>query len=82
MMPLYVTSGVIFPVATLPQPYRTWILWNPMLHGVESARLAFSPYYRAVSGLDLSYSYTVALVCLFFGLGLQLRFSHRLLVKQ
>ncbi|MEY4769131.1 MAG: hypothetical protein RL637_1770 [Pseudomonadota bacterium] len=81
MMPLYVTSGVIFPVATLPLPYREWILINPMLHGVESARQAFSPYYHGVYGINLAYPYTIALIFIFLGLGLQRRFGQHLTDK-
>lgn len=41
MMPLYLISGVIMPVSFVPMPYRDWLLWNPLVHGLELVRLGF-----------------------------------------
>lgn len=81
MMPVYLVSGVIFPIAAVPMPYRDWLLLNPIVHGLEATRLGFAPYYHAVPELDLSYLATCALVCLFFGLALHQRFVQRLIAK-
>lgn len=78
MMPLYVVSGVMFPVALVAQPYRDILLLNPLAHGLEAARLGFAPYYHAVPELDLSYLYTWAVAYLLLGLALQRRFALRL----
>jgi capsular polysaccharide transport system permease protein len=78
MMPLYLLSGVIFPPAAVPQPYREWLLYNPILHGVESARLAFAPYYQVAPETSLPYVYGFALVMIWFGLALQVRYAVRL----
>jgi len=78
MMPLYMISGVIFPLSTIPEPYLGWLLLNPIAHGIEAARLAFAPNYHAVNGLSLSYLWACALVALFFGLALHRRFALRL----
>src|SRR3546814_1293498 len=31
MMPLYFISGVMFPLASIPEPYREWLLLNPKI---------------------------------------------------
>lgn len=81
MMPLYLISGVIFPIASIPQPYRDWLLLNPLVHGLEAARLGFAPYYHAVPELSIAYLYGFALVMLFFGLALHRRFAKRLVAQ-
>ncbi len=78
MMPLYFLSGVIFPIAAVPQPYRDWLLLNPVAHGLEAARLGFSPYYQAVPELSIAYIYSFALGTIFLGLALHVRFANRL----
>jgi len=81
MTPMYFASGVIFPVAQAPQPYRDWLLLNPILHGLESARLAFSPYYNAAPNLSIAYLYGFALTLIFLGLILHVRFSAKLVAQ-
>lgn len=77
MMPLYIVSGVIFPVASVPQPYRDWLLYNPIVHGLEAARLGFARNYYAIPGLSVAYLYVFALVTVFLGLALQVRFAEK-----
>lgn len=78
MTPLYLVSGVIFPAAAVPQPYRDWLLYNPILHGVEAARLAFAPYYEAAPEISLAYVFGFALALIWLGLVLQVRYAARL----
>jgi capsular polysaccharide transport system permease protein len=78
MMPLYALSGVMFPIGIVPQPYRDWLLLNPLAHGLEAARLAFVPHYHAVPGLSLGYLHGFALAAIAFGLALHVRFATRL----
>jgi capsular polysaccharide transport system permease protein len=78
--PLYMCSGVIFPISNIPPPYRDWLIFNPLLHAVESARLSFAPYYHAIPELDLLYVYKFALVFLCLGLALQVRFRNQLMI--
>lgn len=78
MMPLFMISGVIFPITAVPQPYRDWLLLNPVAHGLEAARLGFAPYYHAVPELSIAYLYGFALVSIFLGLALHRRFALRL----
>lgn len=43
MLPLYLISGVILPLAAIPQPYLDLLLLNPIAHGLELARAGFFP---------------------------------------
>lgn len=81
MTPMYFLSGVIFPIARVPLPYREWLMLNPVAHGLEGARLGFAPYYQAVPELSIAYLYGFALVSVFLGLALHVRFSLRLATK-
>ena len=78
MMPMYMVSGVILPLSMVPQPYREWLMYNPLAHGPEAVRLGFAPYYHAVPELSIPYMYGFALVVLFFGLALHRRFAQKL----
>jgi len=81
MTPLYFLSGVIFPLSKVPPPYREWLMFNPIAHGLEAARLGFAPYYQAVPELSIAYMYGFALVAIFFGLALHVRFSLKMATK-
>ena len=81
LRPLYFLSGVVFPLASIPRPYREWLMLNPVAHGLEVTRLAFAPYYNAVPETSLAYMYGFALVTIFFGLALHRRFAVRLVTE-
>lgn len=81
MMPLYLVSGVIFPLSAVPPPYRDWLMLNPVAHGLEAARLGFAPYYHAVPELSIAYIYQFALASIFLGLALHRRFALRLVTQ-
>lgn len=81
MAPLYILSGVVFPLGQMPQPYRGWLLLNPLAHGVELTRLGFSSYYQAVPELSLLYVYQAALCLIFLGLLLQIRYASQLVAQ-
>lgn len=68
MFPLYLISGVIFPVYSLPREYQEWLLWNPVLHTLEMSRHAFIPAYSPVEGAGPLYPTLCALVILALGL--------------
>jgi capsular polysaccharide transport system permease protein len=77
-MPLYFLSGVMYSPAMLPPAARPWLLLNPLVHGMEALRAAFFPGYHRVSGVDLGYLATFALLSLLFGLALHVRFATRM----
>jgi capsular polysaccharide transport system permease protein len=78
LVPLYFASGLIFPIAQIPQPYRDWLLLNPIVHGLEAVRLGFASGYHALPETSLVYLYIYALAAVFFGLALHVRFARRL----
>ena len=81
MMPLLMISGVMLPLSAIQPPYVNWLLYNPLAHAIEAARLGFAPYYHAVTGLDLTYAYQCAVVLIFTGLLLFRRFNQRLVTQ-
>src|SRR3546814_13590799 len=81
MMPLYFISGVMFPLASIPEPYREWLLLNPIAHGLEEARSGFAPYYHAAPGVSISYIYEFAFISIFIGLLLHRRFALRMVTR-
>lgn len=80
-LPLYLMSGVIFPISRVPYPYQEWLLYNPLVHALEAARLGFSSSYLAIAGLNLAYLYAWGACLIFLGLALQLRFTERMVAK-
>ncbi len=78
MIPMYIISGVMFPLSAVPQNYRYWLLLNPVAHGLEAARLGFVTNYHATPELSISYMFGFALVINFLGLLLHRRYAARL----
>jgi capsular polysaccharide transport system permease protein len=81
MMPLYFLSGVILPIASIHNPYREWLMLNPIAHGVEAARLGFAPYYHTAPELNLTYLWLSAILSIAFGLLLHRNFSMKLVMQ-
>lgn len=76
--PLYFLSGVMFPLSSVPPPYRDWLTANPLIHGIESARRGIAPHYQVPPDLDLGYLFVSALLLIAVGLALHLRFAQKL----
>ena len=81
MYPMYLLSGTIIPLASIPLPYRDILMINPIAHGLEEIRIGFVPDYHAVPGVSLGYLYTVAVASVFLGLVLYRRFALRLVMQ-
>jgi capsular polysaccharide transport system permease protein len=81
MMPLYLVSGVMFPLSSLPPSIREWLMLNPLVHGVEAARQAMSSNYHALPELNMNYLYEFAIVIIFLGLALHNRFALKLVMQ-
>lgn len=79
MTPFYFFSGVIFPIALVPQPYHDWLLLNPIAHGIDAVRLGFAGHYQPFDGLSFTYIYFIAVFCIFFGLIFHRVFRTRLI---
>jgi capsular polysaccharide transport system permease protein len=67
--PLYFTSGIFFPTHSIPQPYRDWLLWNPLVHYFEMFRNCLFASYR-MEFADINYMIYWALGTLCIGLAL------------
>lgn len=68
MLPLYLISGVIFPIQSLPKEYLQWLLWNPILHLLEHSRHAFIPQYQIAEGVSFGYTLMCCVGLLALGL--------------
>lgn len=55
LRPLFIASGILFPLASIPQPLRPWISWNPILQAVEISRHAFTSNYPLDDAISLPY---------------------------
>ena len=68
MFPLYLISGVIFPIDSLPREVLEPLLWNPMLHVLELSRHAFIPAYVPVEGVNALFPLMTGMAWLALGL--------------
>lgn len=76
--PLLIMSCVIFMFDTVPQPWRDWLWWNPIVHIVGQMRKAFYPSYSG-DYVSPAYCFGVGLICMTLGLALLLRYHRDLL---
>jgi capsular polysaccharide transport system permease protein len=81
MMPLYLLSGVIWPIVSIPPLYRDWLMVNPLVHGLEAARTGFFATYHTVPDVSLSYLYLWALCSVCLGLALYRVYETRLVMQ-
>lgn len=81
MLPMLLLSGVIFSINVLPHSAQQYLLYNPILHGVEFLRLAFFPGYATANSISALYLWYWILASLALGLALHMRFANRLRAK-
>ncbi|MCS7231519.1 MAG: ABC transporter permease [Elusimicrobiota bacterium] len=69
MLLLFFLSGIFFSILQIPERYRIFLLWNPVLHFIELCRENMFYLYEIE---DCSYLYVIiaTLVSLFLGLSL------------
>lgn len=67
--PLYFISGIFFSIREIPEDYRVYFQWNPLLHAVELARNAIVPTYK-VDEASIAYVFLFALAISVLGLAL------------
>lgn len=77
-IPLYLLSGVLFSPVVMPPALREVLLLNPLMQGLEILRAAFSVEYHMIAGLSLDYLSAFALLSVFLGLALHVRFARRM----
>lgn len=67
LRPMYFISGIFFPLAALPERLHVYLLWNPILHGVEALRGAWIVGYPAEK-VSILYLAAWSLIILFLGM--------------
>lgn len=77
--PLYLMSGVIFPIHTLPEELLQWLLWNPVLHALELSRGLYFSAYSPIPQASGAVVGAFGLLALGLGLSLYRVRRHRLL---
>lgn len=77
-MPLLLISGVILPLHSLPEAVLEYLMYNPIVHGLEYFRYVFFERYHMVPGVSMSYFNYFTLTTLFVGMILYMRFKHRI----
>lgn len=65
--PLIFISGILFMYDSTPDPYRSYLWYNPLIHIVGEMRAAFYFNYGA-EYVDPIYVYTISLILSLFGL--------------
>lgn len=80
-LPLYLMSGVIFPLWVIPEKYLPYFLWNPFAHLVSNIRESIFINYPYIPGVNQSYPLIWTVAVLFVGMGLYRIRRQRLLTK-
>ncbi len=78
MLPLLIISGAMFPLDFLSYDILQYLLYNPIVHGIESLRLSFFVGYRSMNGISMIYLWLCTLSLIAFGLMLHIRYEKRL----
>lgn len=76
--PLVVISGVIFLHDNIPEPWKSYLWWNPLVHIVGQMRRGFYPTYEG-EYVNMYYPIGVGLVLTVIGLILLNRFNRWIL---
>lgn len=80
-LPLYLLSGVIFPVHNLSPGVRDVLLWNPVLHLIELSRFYFIPQHTLLPGAGIAYPAAFTLVTVALGMAMYRLKRHDLIVR-
>jgi len=68
--PVYILSGVLYPIWLLPKAAMDWLLWIPYVHIIDELRLATFPHYPDHEGVNLFYPFKVTVFLLLISMGL------------
>ncbi|MEL6586277.1 MAG: ABC transporter permease [Pseudomonadota bacterium] len=80
MRPMFLLSCIFYLFETIPQPYRDWLWWNPLVHVVGLMRSGFYGVYDA-NYVSVTYLLVISLTTLSAGL-VFLRSSYRDLLSR
>ena len=77
-MPLYIASGILFPVTRFADEWIIWLAFNPLLHLVELTRVMALDGYEPMKYTSITYPVVLALTSTVIGLMLyRLRYLAR-----
>jgi len=68
-MPLYLLSGVIFPISRLPHSIIDYLLWNPYLQIIDLIRYSTFQHYRLYPGITIEYVAKCTIIASFLAYG-------------
>lgn len=68
--PVYLLSGVLYPIWVMPAEIMDWLLWNPYVHIIDELRLATFPHYPDHAGVNMLYPFKVAVILTLIALAL------------
>ncbi len=68
--PIYLLSGVLYPIWIMPREIMDWLLWIPYLHIIDELRMATFPYYPDHYGVNLMYPLKFAVIVALISFGL------------
>lgn len=77
MRPMFFISGIFFTIQMVPQRYRHFVDWNPMLHAIDLARESVLPAYT--SPASPGYALLCAAALIAFGLAAYRRYLPQLI---
>jgi capsular polysaccharide transport system permease protein len=76
--PLMILSGAFLPIQMMPYAVQQILLYNPILHAIETLRLGYFSGYWTMTDISMFYVYQWILPMLMLGLLLHLRFEMKL----
>ena len=76
--PLFLISCIFFVYETVPEPYRSVLWYNPLVHVVGQMRSGFYPYYDAPY-VSPAYVFAISLICFALGLVMLRRYARDIL---
>lgn len=65
--PLYLMSGVFFSINIIPENYREYLLYNPLIHAISLVREGYNESFHT-NYVSIEYLAIFAFTCLFIGL--------------
>jgi len=66
--PIFLTSDLVLPISRLPVQMQRWLSWNPFLQLSVKLRMAISPDYPALPGVDFKFVIFITIILLLISL--------------
>ncbi|VAW36798.1 hypothetical protein MNBD_GAMMA01-641 [hydrothermal vent metagenome] len=75
LLGVFFLSGIFFPLSIVPEPFRGYLYWNPIVGLIENSREVLI-HHNPPDQLELLYVAVIALVLMLVGLGLFKKFQN------